>query len=159
MLFEALSPGFLRQLSLEEILRFRQENQESLNRFWVRLRDLSHELDDVAIGPGFDGKLCKLIDQAVLPELQALSDGLEVSRRKMYGSLISKIAAGVPASTVLSLFAGMSGAQLLALSVGAGIAAFGMSIPSVVDYWQEKAKIGQNWLSFVMDLQRTADGG
>jgi len=156
VLIEALSPSFLRQLSLDQVLHFRDENRKSLERFWTKLRDLSHELDDVPIGPGFDAKLTKLMDRAVLPELQAIADSLEISRRKMYGSLLSKIAAGVPASTVVSLFAGMSGAQLLALSVGAGIAAFGMSIPSIMDYWQDRARVGQNWLTLVTDLRRIA---
>ena len=156
VLIEALSPNFLRQLSLEQVLGFREENRKSLERFWIKLRDLSHDLDDVPIGPGFDAKLSTLMDHAVLPELQAVADSLDISRRKMYGSLLSKIAAGVPASTVVSLFAGMSGAQLLALSVGAGIAAFGMSIPSIMDYWQDKAKVGQNWLTLVTDLRRIA---
>lgn len=155
VLIEALSPDFLTRLSMDEVLRFREENRKSLGRFWVKLQDLSHELDDVPIGPGFDAKLTKIIDRAVLPELQTVAEGLDASRRKMFGSILSKMATGVPASTVLSLFAGMSGAHLLALSVGAGIAAFGISVPSIVDYWQEKAKLGQNWLTLVMDLRRT----
>jgi hypothetical protein len=156
VLIEALSPNFLRQLSLDEVLRFRQENLKSLERFWVKLRDLSHELDEVPIGPGFDAKLSKLIDRAVLPELHTLAESLENSKRIMYGSLLSKMAAGVPASTLLSLFAGMSGAQLLALSVGAGIAAFGIGVPSIVDYWKEKARVGQHWLTLVLDIRGVA---
>jgi hypothetical protein len=156
VLMEALSPSFLKLLSPDQVLRFRKENQKSLERFWGKLRELSHELDDVPIGPGFDAKLIKLIDRAVVPELQSVAQGLENSRRKMYGSLISKMAAAVPASTTLSLFTGMTGAQLLALSIGAAISAFGLSLPSIIDYWQEKAKVGQSWLSLVLDLYRIA---
>jgi hypothetical protein len=153
ILLEALSPAFLQQLSLDQILRFREENGKALERFWVKMRELSRDLDDVPLGPGFEGRLSRLMDQVVVPEMQSVRDSLDASRRRMYGSLLSKIAAGVPASAVVSVFAGMSGAQLLALSVGAGLAAFGMSVPAVMEYWQERTKLGQNWLAFVTDLR------
>jgi hypothetical protein len=154
VLMEALSPALLQRLSVEESLRFREENMEALDRFWTKIRDLSHDLDDVAVGPDFDARLVKLIDRTLLPELRSLTDNLDNSKRKMFGSLGTKLATAIPASTVLSVFAGMSGAESLALGVGAGLGAFGISLPSMIDYWQEKKKLRQNWLTFAVDLRQ-----
>jgi hypothetical protein len=97
------------------------------------------------------------MDRSVLPELHSLSNELENSRRKMFGGLVAKLGAGVPTSTALSIFAGITGAQILAFGAGAAaLAAFGMALPSLMDYWQDKGKLGQNWLAFVVDLRKTA---
>jgi hypothetical protein len=156
VLLEALSPGFLQRLSMAEVLRFRQDKLDNLDRFWTKIRVPSHDLDDTSPGAEYENRLIKLIDQGVWPEIRNLGDTLTNSRKKMFGSLLTRLSASVPASAVMSLFARLSPAQTLALSVGVGIAAFGISVPSAVEYWQERSKFRQNWLSFAMDLRGQA---
>src|SRR5262249_23459379 len=88
VLLETLSPQFIDGLSIPDLLAYRQENQETLDRFWVKVRDLARELDDVGTGEGFDSQLTKIMDRSVIPEVASLSKDLESSRRKMFGSLV-----------------------------------------------------------------------
>jgi hypothetical protein len=158
VLLETLSPQFLSALSVRDLLAYRQENHEPLDRFWVKIRDVSHELDDVGTGDGFEGQLARIMDRSVLPELTLLSNELENSRRKMFGDLVAKFGTSVPASTALSVFAGLSGAAILALGAGAALTAFGMSLPNIMSYWQDKGKLGQNWLAIILDLRGKGSG-
>jgi hypothetical protein len=155
VLMEALSPAFLTQLSIGDALRYRDANLEALTRFRTKITSLAHDLGD-GTGPGYGRSLRKLIDQAVVPELQALSDKLEESRRKVFGNLMTKaVTTAVPATAVVSLYAAFSGPALLALGVGAGATAFELSVASIVERWQERRKLNQDWLSFAVDLKRT----
>ena len=154
VLMEALSPAFLQQISIADALKFRDANAESLERFRRRIGNLVHELDEVDLGADFNRRLTKVVDQVVLPELQLLEDKLQDSRRKIFGNLLSRGATtAVPASAAASLYAAFSGPALLALSVGAGVTAFGLSVATVVERWQERKKLGQDWLAFCVGLR------
>jgi hypothetical protein len=154
VLMEALSPVFLEQISVADALKFRDANGESLERFRRRIAELSHELDEVDLRSDFNSRLTKVVDQTVLPELQSLADKLQDSQRKIFGNLLSRVGTtAVPASAAASLYAAFSGPALLALSVGAGATAFGLSIASVVERWQERKKLGQDWFAFCMGLR------
>lgn len=153
VLLETLSSSFLSKLSMQEILKYREGNQDALERFWLKIREISHELDGLEVNQDFETQLTKLIDKLVMPEFQSLIDSLKFSRTKMFGSLVSKLSTAVPASTIISIFAGLSGAEMLALGVGAGIGAFGISLPSFIEYWEGKRKLGKHWLSFAMNLR------
>jgi hypothetical protein len=120
----------------------------------VKITELSHDLDGAELGSDFNNRLTKVVDQAVLPEFQSLADKLQESRRKVFGNLVSRVATtAVPASAAASLYAAFSGPALLALSVGAGATAFGLSVASVVERWQERKKLGSGWLAFCMGLR------
>jgi hypothetical protein len=153
VLLETLPARFLSGLPVRDLLRYREANQRALDRFWLKIRDLSHELDDVGSEDRFEERVVKIIDRFVLPELDSVSNELKNSRRKMFGSLVAKLGGSIPVSTIISVFAGLSGGRILALAASAALAAFGMSLPSLTSYWQDKGKLGQNWLSFVVDLR------
>jgi hypothetical protein len=106
------------------------------------------------MGSDFNNRLTKVVDQTVLPELQSLADKLQASQRKIFGNLLGRVATtAVPASAAVSLYAAFSGPALLALGVGAGATAFRLSVASVVERWQERKRLGQDWLAFCIGLR------
>jgi hypothetical protein len=158
VLVKALSLSFLEQISVSEALKFRDANTEALERFRTKVADLSHELDEADPGSDLNNRLVRILDQAVVPEMQILADRLKESRRRIFGNLLSGVATtAVPASAAASLYAASSGPALLALGVGAGAAAFGVSIASVVERWQEHKKLDKDWLAFCVGLRGIAE--
>src|SRR5262249_16560848 len=138
VLLYALPRGLIDKLSIDALHKYREANKEALQRFWMKIREMSHELTDIPLGKDLESRIVRVIDKNVVPEMQALQDSFEKRNRTRFGSLLSQLATVIPASVAVSVVAGLSPWQIVAFGASTALAGFGLSIPALTSHWQKK---------------------
>jgi hypothetical protein len=104
----------------------------------------------------FRKDVLRLIDQKIEPELQKLSDEMLSTYEKMFGQLVVKAGkaalkavAGGLGPLVLAAIGGLNPGLALALSSSTVVSVGLLSLPELVDYWQNKRILRRNSVAYL----------
>jgi hypothetical protein len=146
----------LSQRSIQEIVRYRENCKDELRRFRALLWSLTDDIESQPLSPEFRKDILKVIDQKIEPELQKLSDQMQSTYEKMFGQLALKVGkaalkalAGGLSPLVLAAVGGLNPGLALALSASTAASVGLLSLPELVDYWQNKKILRRNSVAYL----------
>ncbi|MCZ7567040.1 MAG: hypothetical protein M5U01_00375 [Ardenticatenaceae bacterium] len=151
---ESLLPNDdLDRRSFQELIRFKESNRETVDRFRSYLFELTSQIDSEPWSPVLEKDILSLIDTKVMPEVMNVRDDLRAAYEKMFGSIVKNITATLTPTLIASVLTGLSSGQILTLSTAAVAGALSITIPEIVELWQDRRKIKRNGLSFLLKLK------
>ena len=107
----------IKQLDIEQIIKFRDNNAEALQRFRLKMVEMACEITDHPWEPAFQSHIIRIIESKVAPEIQNLDDELTASYQTLFGSAVSKIGSSL-AKTIAPAIPTITTATLLGLPAG-----------------------------------------
>jgi hypothetical protein len=144
----------LNKLSVEQIFKFREANLDSLQNFWDKMNEFSHEINTNSDNLVFKNEIIRLIDTKVIPEIKVLKDKMSLSKTKLFGDVLSKTMVSIPSVTTISVFAGLSISEMLIAGASGALAALGTSMPQIMEYRKNSKELNRNWISFLFQLKK-----
>jgi hypothetical protein len=149
----------LAQRSIQEIIKYRENCKGELRRFRAFLWSVTDDIESQPLSPEFRKDVLKLIDQKIEPELQKLSDEMHSTYEKMFGRLVAKVGkaalkavAGGLGPLVLAAIGGLNPGLALALSSSTAVSVGLLSLPELVDYWQNKKILRRNSVAYLANF-------
>ena len=147
--------------SFKEIIKFKESERNSFERFQSYIFELTSQLNAEPWSEKLENEIIKLIDIKIIPESQKVRDNLHSAYEKMFGgiakqaveSIAKKSVATVTPTLTAAFLAGLSPGQILTLSCAAVAGALTISLPEIIDLWQEKQATKRNGLSFLLELR------
>lgn len=145
-----IPPEELEMRSLEDILRYREECSESLHRFQTYLFALHSRIEGEPWSDKFHKEIIKIIDGEVVPKGQNLQEEMKGIYEKLFRRVLQNLTATVTPTFVTTIFTGLSSGQILTLSCAAIATAFSISMPELLNTWQNKRDLNKNSLAFLL---------
>lgn len=154
---DALLPNSaLEKIDIRSLVEFRNQESASL----LRLRQLLHSLVTRVEGElwseEFEHEIIRLIESEIIPEGQQVRERIRSASRKMFGGLIKRTASTVTPTLTASFLTGLSAGQTLTMSCAAVSGSLSITLPEIVDLWQERKSQKRNALSFLLQLADTS---
>jgi hypothetical protein len=150
------------KLSISEVIEFRENNTDSLQRFKEKMVELASEISAKPWSSDFNTQVLALIDSKITPEVRKLDDELRDSYKKLFGvsigklsSEIAKVAAPAIPTMTMATFLGLTSSQITLLGAASIMSGLGIVLPDIIDTWQDRRTHRKNGLSFLLNLKNT----
>ena len=139
----------IRQMSIEDCVRYRSASQESFRRLKDMVGELTVQIESEPWEPDFEKQIQKLVHLKILPEARKARDsGLKVYEQ-LFGRIAKKAFAALTPSMGASIFTGLSLPAMIALG---GAVALGAIMPDVIEAINETRQRRRNGLTYLLKL-------
>jgi hypothetical protein len=147
-----LPDSALEKVSFRSLVEFRSQESESLLRLRQLLNSLVARVESEPWSEEFEREVIRLIESETIPEGQEVRERIRSSYRKMFGGLVKRTASTLTPTLTMSFLAGLSAGQTLTMSCAAVSGALSITLPEIVDLWQEHTTQRRNGLAFLLQL-------
>lgn len=145
-----LTPEVLDRCSVEDIVKYRDQNRALLEDFRIYMREVQQKIECEPATAEFQREVDRLLDLELLPLAKEYRDGISRAWEKLFGSIEVRGAQTAAALAAVCLVE-MPFEQLL--TVGAATAGAGWLSQSVVDFINERREVRRNnGLSYLLRL-------
>jgi hypothetical protein len=149
-----ISADELSRRSFGDLIEYRAATLDKMRAFRRLIVEIRSTIEETPWTPTFDEAIRRTIDGRIRPAYAQLQGDLQSTYEKMFGNMIVGAAKTLTPSAVLSVFPGLSLAEILAWgsTIGAGLAA--TSVKPLVDTWTTRRALKRNGLAWLMELSK-----
>jgi hypothetical protein len=147
-----LPDSALEKISFRSLVEFRSQESASLIRLRQLLQGLVTRVESEPWSEEFEREIVRLIESEIIPEGQQVREQIRSAYNKMFGGLIKRTASTMTPTLTASFLTGLSAGQTLTMSCAAMSGALSITLPEIVDLWQERKAQKRNALSFLLQL-------
>lgn len=141
------SVPMLYRASMIDILEFRDENRDALNRFKTEMGRVITDVENNFWDEDFSKRVIDVIDAKVKPSLQDMRDSVETTKEK-FARIIKRGAALAPLPIVATLLPGCDPMYGVLASAGA------LVVEEYLESVKKERKIHKNSFAFLFDAQK-----
>ena len=150
---DALLPNSaLEKIDVRSLVEFRNQESASLLRLRQLLNSLVARVEGEQWSEEFEHEIIRLIESEIIPEGQQVRERIRSAYSKMFGGLLKRAASTVTPTLTASFLTGLSAGQTLTMSCAAMSGALSITLPEIVDLWQERKSQKRNALGFLLQL-------
>jgi hypothetical protein len=141
------SVPMLYSADMNDILEFRDQNREALNRYKIEMSKLVTEVESNLWDEDFHKKVVDIINAHVKPSLEEIKDSVETNKEKL-GRILRKGATLAPIPIQVTLLPGVDPIYGLLLSAGL------LCVNEYLDTQRKKRTMHKNSFAFLFDAQK-----